>query len=123
MKSSIERQLAAARAKVLELEKAHNDERFKILANLPASYGFDNVDDFIQALRSTNPSRQKASAKSAAPKTSSRGRRAKITDETKQEVKKSVQAGKTGAAIAKELGISLPSVQNIKRELGLVRKK
>ena len=30
-------------------------------------------------------------------------------------------AGKTGAAIAKSVGISLPSVQNIKKALGLVQ--
>jgi DNA-binding CsgD family transcriptional regulator len=32
-----------------------------------------------------------------------------------------VDAGKTGAEIAKELKISLPSVQNIKKALGLVK--
>ena len=47
--------------------------------------------------------------------------RAKITDETRAEVKKLVEAKKTGAEIAKTLGISLPSVQNIKKALGLVK--
>ena len=32
-----------------------------------------------------------------------------------------VAAGQTGAAIAKALKISLPSVQNIKKALGLVK--
>jgi hypothetical protein len=32
-----------------------------------------------------------------------------------------VESNKTGAAIAKELKISLPSVQNIKKSLGLVK--
>jgi len=36
-------------------------------------------------------------------------------------VKKLAKAGKTGSAIAEELGISLPSVQNIKKALGLVK--
>ena len=31
--------------------------------------------------------------------------------------------GKTGGEIAKSLGISLPSVQNIKKALGLVKKR
>jgi len=39
----------------------------------------------------------------------------------KQELKALVGQGKTGAVIAKTLGISLPSVQNIKKELGLVQ--
>jgi DNA-binding CsgD family transcriptional regulator len=38
-------------------------------------------------------------------------------------VKKLVGAGKTGSEIAKSLGISLPSVQNIKKALGLVKSR
>jgi DNA-binding CsgD family transcriptional regulator len=38
-------------------------------------------------------------------------------------VKAAVEAGRTGAQIAKEFGISVPSVQNIKKELGLVKKR
>jgi DNA-binding CsgD family transcriptional regulator len=45
-----------------------------------------------------------------------------VTDETRQAVKKLVQEHKTGVAIAKALKISLPTVQNIKKALGLVRK-
>lgn len=41
----------------------------------------------------------------------------------KAEVKKLVQAEKTGPQIARAVGISLPSVQNIKKELGLVKAK
>ncbi len=52
-----------------------------------------------------------------------KGRRAVITDDTRAEVKKMVQAGKTGSEIAKAVGISLPSVQNIKKALGLVEKR
>jgi transposase len=32
-----------------------------------------------------------------------------------------VQEGKSGAEISKSLGLSLPSVQNIKKEAGLVK--
>ena len=52
-----------------------------------------------------------------------RRRRAKITNETRTQVKKLVEAGKTGAEIAKTVGISLPSVQNIKKALGLVQSR
>lgn len=52
-----------------------------------------------------------------------RRRRAVITDETRGQVKKMVESGKTGNEIAKSLGISLPSVQNIKKALGLVKKR
>ena len=46
-----------------------------------------------------------------------------ITDDTRAQVKKMVESDKTGAEIAKALGISLPSVQNIKKALGLVKKR
>jgi DNA-binding CsgD family transcriptional regulator len=41
----------------------------------------------------------------------------------REQVKKLVAEGKTGSAIAKEVGISLPSVQNIKKAAGLVNKR
>ena len=46
-----------------------------------------------------------------------------ITDQTRSQVKKMVNDGKTGAEIAKAVGISLPSVQNIKKALGLVKER
>jgi DNA invertase Pin-like site-specific DNA recombinase len=55
------------------------------------------------------------------PGSPGRRRRAKITEETRAAVRKLVESNKTGAAIAKELKISLPSVQNIKKSLGLVK--
>ena len=52
-----------------------------------------------------------------------RRKRTEITDATKAEVKKLAVAGKRGKKIAKAVGISLPSVQNIKKALGITRKK
>ena len=46
-----------------------------------------------------------------------------MTDATRAEVKKLVEAGKTGGEIAKTVGVSLPTVQNIKKALGLVQKR
>ena len=46
-----------------------------------------------------------------------------LTDATRAQVKKLVEAGKTGSEIAKAVGVSLPSVHNIKKALGLVKKK
>lgn len=46
-----------------------------------------------------------------------------FTPETKAKVKAMVGQEKTGAEIAAALNISLPSVQNIKKELGLVQKR
>ncbi|HVU19018.1 MAG TPA: helix-turn-helix domain-containing protein [Candidatus Didemnitutus sp.] len=84
------------------------------LTGLPSKFGFGSMAAFIKELRRAE--------KGGGGKVGRR-RRAKITPEIKQKVKALVAAKKTGAAIAAQLGISLPSVQNIKRELGLVRKR
>lgn len=104
-----------------KLEKELARYSHKLLA-LPAKHGFKSMDDFIDALRAATGGSGKA-AKSAAKSSSGRKPRAKITPEMKQKVKALVGDGKTGGQIAKALNISLPSVQNIKKELGLVKKR
>jgi hypothetical protein len=98
------------------------------LAALPGKYGFSSAEDFLKAVAAASSSgagrgrgrgRPKGSAKAAGG--AKRRTRAKITDETRAQVKQLVEAGKTGSEISKQLGISLPSVQNIKKALGLVK--
>ena len=123
------KELEAARAKVASLEETIQAERNKALAALPAEYGFDSADDFIAAVRAAvggGGKRGRKRGRKAAKRPAAAGKtrkRAVITDETRAEVKKLAEAGKTGAEIAKEVGISLPSVQNIKKALGLVKKR
>ena len=125
------KELEAARAKVDELEQKIAAERTSELAALPASFGFESVAAFVKAVRAAaggkpvkrrkaRKARKAAGKPKKQPKKKTRTR-AKITDETRAEVKKLVEAKKTGAEIAKALGISLPSVQNIKKALGLVK--
>jgi hypothetical protein len=122
------KELEAAKAKVLELEQSLEKELTQKLARLPYEYGFDDLASFIKALKAAAGARpgRRGAAKKAAGKpgrkaAGKRGKRARITPEVKARVKELVNQDKTGAQIAKELGISLPSVQNIKKELGLVK--
>lgn len=123
------KQLQALQAKASELQKSIESERAQELAGLPERYGYDSLDSFVRALKDANGTRGRrgrrpAAKRASAPAAAKGGRkrkRAKITPEMKQQVKEAVAAGKTGAAIAKEFGISVPSVQNIKKELGLVK--
>lgn len=119
------KELEAAKAKVLELEQKVTAERPQELASLPARYGFDSVNAFIKAVKAavTSAPRRGLKAKKASPKPKAEKerKRARITDETKAKVKEMVTAGKSGAEIAAKLGISLPSVQNIKKAFGLVK--
>jgi DNA-binding CsgD family transcriptional regulator len=129
------KELEAAKAKVKDLEDKILAERPFELAELPEKYGFASLADFIKAVKASYSSKPaakakrgrkpgKAVAKKAAPAKEAKSRtRAVITEETRTQVKDLVAAGKSGAEIAKSLGISLPSVQNIKKALGLVKSK
>jgi hypothetical protein len=124
------KELQALQAKTAALEQELAEERQKQIASLPAQYGFASADEFIAAVRAAAAGggkrrgrKAKAAKPAAAAKPAKRRKRAVITDETRAEVKKMVEAEKTGAEIAKALGISLPSVQNIKKALGLVGKR
>lgn len=119
------KELAATRAKLASLEQSLATELNKELASLPAKYGFGSTDAFLQAVRSASGGRRGRPAGTGKPggPGKKRRRRAVITDETRASVKKMVDAGKTGGEIAKALSISLPSVQNIKKALGLVKKR
>jgi hypothetical protein len=123
-------QLEAAKAKLAELEKNVTEERVLALATLPSQYGYADLNSFIKALKEAAvgaPRKGKKAAKAPkapkAPKVAKEGKRtrAKITPELKAGIIAAVQAGKSGAEIAKEFKISLPSVQNIKKAAGLVK--
>jgi hypothetical protein len=116
------RELEVTKAKIVALEKSIAKRLHKELSSLHDKYGFASLGEFIKALRGTAGSG--VGRKATRFKTSKRLKRRKrsiITDETRASVKKLVESGKTGSQIAKTLGISLPSVQNIKKATGLVK--
>jgi hypothetical protein len=78
----------------------------KELAALPARYGFKTAAAFTAAVRAVSGKPRKRSV---------------ITDATRAKVKKYVEEGKTGREIMELVGVSLPSVHNIRKALGLVR--
>ena len=120
-------ELTAAKAKVSALEKALLDERQKRLRELPSEFGFQNVEEFISEVRNVHrlngaPSLRRRPARPAQNQQNGQSRKARtpITDEIKDRVVALVHEGKTGAEIATAVGISPASVQNIKKERGLV---
>ena len=119
------KQLEATKAKLEKLEKTIAVSLRKELASLPRKFGFSSVKDFVHAVVSASGggdvSRKSGSKSASSGKV--RRFRAVITASTRAEVKKMVDSGKTGADIAKSLGISVPSVHNIKKALGLVKSR
>jgi transposase-like protein len=118
-------ELEKAKAKIAQAEAKLAADRVAALAKLPGDYGYDNLNSFIKALKSAAGKAGKAKKAKAgkAPKAAKPAKRtrAKITPELKAQVIAAVQEGKSGAEISKSLGLSLPSVQNIKKEAGLVK--
>ena len=119
------KELEATKARVAKLEKSIAAELNQELSALPAKFGFESVGAFIKAVKAAGGGggkRRGRPAKKAGP-AKKRRKRAVITDAMRAEVKKLVEAGKTGREIAKAVKVSLPSVQNIKKALGLVAKR
>lgn len=112
------KEIETTRTKLAHLEAAHAANMQSELAALPARYGFPTAKAFIKAVKAASGGKSGRVGKVPGKRT-----RAKITDETRAEVKKMALDGKTGMEIATTLGISVPSVQNIKKALGLVKKR
>jgi len=110
------KRLAATRLKVARLEKAIAAERGRELAELPARYGFTEVGEFLAAVRAAAGGRG-----AAKPRGQKRRKRAVITEAKRARVLRLVKAGKTGNQIAVAAGISLPSVNAIKKKAGLTK--
>lgn len=118
-------ELAKAEAKLAQAKAKLAADRVAALAKLPSDYGYSNLNEFIKALKAAagKAGKGKKAKAAKAPKAAKAGKRTrtKITPELKLQVVAAVQEGKSGAEIAKAFGISLPSVQNIKKEAGLVK--
>jgi DNA-binding NarL/FixJ family response regulator len=93
------------------------------LAALPAKYGFSSTAAFIAAVEKASDGRTRRTRQAVHPVTRKQRKRAVITDAIRAKVKVLVKSGKTGNQIAGALKISLPSVQNIKKALGLVKSR
>ena len=91
------------------------------LAELPAKFGYATAGEFIAAVESVSGRRRRRRAGPRKAVVRKTRKRAVITAATRARVKRLVKSGKPGSAIAKAVGISLPSVQNIKKALGLVK--
>lgn len=112
------KEIEATRAKLAALEANAAAGLSKELAALPAAYGFDTAKAFIKAVKAATGGGASRKVKGAKK---GKRTRATITDAMRVQVKKLADAGKTGAQIAAAVGISVPSVQNIKKALGLVK--
>ncbi|TVR52340.1 MAG: hypothetical protein EA425_05155 [Puniceicoccaceae bacterium] len=139
-------ELEKARKAVEQLEKSIEKDRSAQLASLHTDMGYETRGELIEALtslggvtrRGRRPGRKaakkaarkvakkaagKAAKKTAAKKAArkGKGKRARLTAEDKQKIGDHLKEGRKSTQLAREFGVSLATVQNIKRALGLTK--
>lgn len=110
-----QKEIEQYKKKINDLERQVETERRQKLLNLHKELGFASRKDLIAALQS--PSAVKAKGKRR------KGRRTVITPEMRKQIQTALRGKTPGTVVAREFGISVPTVQNIKKEIGLVGKK
>lgn len=123
------KEIASTRSKLEALEKKAASEREKKLANLHTELGFESREELIAALRSVGGPSKRGRKKSAPKKAGKagaakkRGKRARITPKMREDIVGALKSGNKGTDVAKQFGISLPSLQNIKKAAGLTKSR
>lgn len=114
--TELEKQIAEKNAEIANLEAqavaareaAAKDQNDKINA-LPAHFGVENLDAVMKLIRKS----QKGVV--------GRKSRSKVTDEIRARVIELSKEGKTGSEVSKTVGLSLPTIQAIRKAGGLVK--
>ena len=124
MKPAELKKLLAVREKLSAIEAKLGKKMQREMAGLPEKYGYDSMESFIAALQELSGGGSSAgggAGKAARGKAKGRRSRGKVTEEVRQKVKEMFEAEKTGAEVAAEVGLSLPTIQAIKKKLGMVK--
>ena len=92
------KELEATKAKVASLEESIASQLDKVLSELHTKYGFESAQAFIKAVAAaTGVRKKKRGGKAAQSEGGKRRKRAKITDETRAEMKRvlaDIQSGR-----------------------------
>jgi DNA invertase Pin-like site-specific DNA recombinase len=113
------KQLSSYQIKIEELQIEIDQERRNELAHLHEKFGYETTAALIKALRATAGTGGRRGGRGPAR----HRKHARITTDMREKIKAALQDGKSGAKVAKQFGISLPSVYNIKKAFGLVKSR
>ncbi len=113
------------KSKIAGLEKKIVAEQKK-LSSLHTKLGYSSRAELIKALMVLGPSGKSGNkGRKASKSTGAQGRRKRttITPKLKASIVKALKAGGKGITVAKDFGVSVPTIQNIKTEAGLIKKR
>lgn len=117
--ASMMNELQASQQKTVALQEAFNAERTKRIAALHTELGFANSEELVTAIRAANG---KPAARRTRKAASGRKERITVTSEIRKAIIADAKEGKlTGLEIAEKHGVSVGTVQNIKKDAGLVK--
>ncbi len=102
-------------AKVAALEKEIEEDRAARLPSLHEEVGLESPEALINALRGLP---RKPRLAKEPPK---KKKRIRLTPAQKEKIAKAIKAGLKGTEASKKFGVSLPTVQKIKKDFGLVK--
>ena len=131
------------REELAALEAQATKERENTLKSMPAAAGFKSMDELVDALipystwekryvasqKKPNGRRGRPAKTDAAPSAKpvskpSKGKRAKIDDKMRQDIIDQLRdTGKTAKQIAEEFGVSMPTINLIKKAAGLTKSR
>ena len=115
------KELEETEAKAVTLKKEINEMVAAKLTSMHTEVGMDSTDALIAALSSL-PKKRKRRVKRAV-KPLRKSKRARLTPAQKQSIADVIKGGMTGTEASKKFGISLATIQNIKKEHGLVKSR
>ncbi len=107
------------KAELAGLEQQYAIEQHKKLAGLHKEAGFGSTVELIAALKGLVSKQKPGIGKKNTVLQS--GKRTKITAPMRAKIVAALKGGAKGTAVAEEYGISIPSIQNIKKENGLTK--
>ncbi|MCH8540257.1 MAG: transposase family protein [Opitutales bacterium] len=110
---NLQQEIERKKQELAELEKQAVEQRKAKLLGLHKEVGLNSIDELISELEAA-----------AGRKSPSKGKgRGRITPELREKIGEALRGGASGSQVAREFGISTASVQNIKQDLGLVKKR
>jgi hypothetical protein len=119
--NELKQKITEGQNEIDRLTKEIESDRLTRARELPQYFGVTDMDQALSILRNANVIKEVKTYHNTAKNYDSKQGK-KIPERIRNQVKAEVERGNlTGTEIAKKLRISLPSVQNIKKELGMVR--